>query len=132
MEHLRTLSDAWRMDADSGEADPDAANAQPEIVRSPAARRALAYEARKRELATAWISPQRAPWQQTQTPMYPNYWNSEPLDPVSVITTPAATCPAKGAGVTLTPEEVEKVRAAERAAFAERLSKAWTSRLYHL
>ena len=136
MEHLRTLSDAWRQsDADSGEADPAAAVVQPEVPRSPAARRALAYETRKRELSEAWLAPRRvlSPWEQpTRSPMYPEYWNTGPVDPVTTVTEPAATNPRKGAGVSLTPEEIEARRAAERAAFSELLSRAWTSRLYHL
>jgi hypothetical protein len=74
-----------------------------------------------------WRTPPAAPWRAAQ----PKYWNEPVADPVSVITMPAASNPAKGSG-TLTPEEVEKARADERAAFAERLSKVWTSRVNHM
>ena len=124
-QYLRTLSDAWRMaqDPDPGETDPEPASA-----RSPAEARAAAYEQQKYELARAWIAPQRAPW---QTPMQPRYWNEPPVDPVTTVTVPAAINPRKGAGP-VTPEEIAQFRAAERAAFAERLRERWRSNLFHL
>jgi hypothetical protein len=127
-QYLRELSDAWRMaqepeTVDSGEPDPE-----PGIAPSPAEARAAAYEQHKYELARAWIAPQRAPWQQTAQP---KYWNEPPVDPVTTVMIPAAMNPRKGAGP-VTPEEIEQFRAAERAAFAERLRERWRSNLFHL
>jgi len=103
----------------------------PELPRSPAARRELAYEARKAELSRAWISPVRAPWGlSTRSPQWPQTWNTEPVDPVETVTTPAAVNPRKGAGISAA--EIEAWRAVERAAFAERLRERWRSNLFHL
>jgi hypothetical protein len=44
---------------------------------------------------------------------------------------PAAMNPRKGSGP-VTPEEIAAFRAAERAAFAERLTERWRWNLYHL
>jgi hypothetical protein len=111
-----------------------AAEPVPELPRSPAARRALAYEARKRELSEAWLAPRRvpSPWEQpTQTPMQPQTFAEPFLDPVETVTLPAAINRSKGGG-SLTPQEIEKVRADERAAFAQRLEQQWRWNIAHL
>ena len=124
----------WERINDSGEAEPVAAAQQPELPRSPAARRALAYEEQKRRLSEAWLAPRRvpSPWEQpTQTPMQPQTWAEPFLDPVATVTLPAAINRSKGGG-TLTAAEVERYRAAERAAFAQRLEQQWRWNIAHL
>jgi len=124
----------WEMFDDALEAEPVAAAVQPEVPRSPAARRALAYEEQKRRLSEAWLAPRRvpSPWEQpTQTPMQPQTWAEPFLDPVATVTLPAAINRSKGGG-SLTPQEIEKVRADERAAFAERLRQQWRWNIAHL
>jgi hypothetical protein len=123
----------WESFDAAPEGDPVvAAELVPELPRSPAKRREAAYETRKAELSRAWISPQRAPWgQATRTPMQPQYWNDPPVDPVTAVVEPAAINPRKGAGP-VTPEEVEKVRAEERSAFARRLAERWRWNVSHL
>ena len=102
-----------------------------DLPRSPAARRELAYEARKRELSEAWLFPVRAPWG-TQTPQYPLTWTVPFLDPVEAVVTPAAFATSKGSGLSLTAEEIEAVRAEQRAAFKERLAAQWRWNVSHL
>jgi hypothetical protein len=119
---------------DALEAEPVAAAVQPEVPRSPAARRALAYEEQKRRLSEAWLAPRRvpSPWEQpTQTPMQPQTFAEPFLDPVATVTLPAAINRSKGGG-SLTPQEIEKVRADERAAFAQRLEQQWRWSIAHL
>jgi hypothetical protein len=128
-QYLRTLSEAWRMaqDPDPGETEAPG-EPEPSTARSPAEARAAAYEQHKYDLSRAWIAPQRAPWGQ---PSQPKYWNEPPADPVTTVMLPAAVNPRKGAGP-VTPEEIEELRAAERRAFAERLSQRWRWNLFHL
>jgi len=117
------------------EAEPVAAAQQPELPRSPAARRALAYQTRKRELSEAWLAPRRvlSPWEQaTQTPRWPQTFAEPFLDPTAAVTLPVEVNKSKGAGVVLSPWEVERYRAAERAAFAERLRQQWRWNIAHL
>ena len=131
----------WERINDSGEAEPVAAaqmatitTETTELPRSPAARRALAYEEQKRRLSEAWLAPRRvpSPWEQaTQTPMQPQTWAEPFLDPVATVTLPAAINRSKGGG-TLTAAEVERYRAAERAAFAQRLEQQWRWNIAHL
>jgi len=124
----------WEMFDDALEAEPVAAAVQPEVPRSPAARRALAYEEQKRRLSEAWLVPRRvpSPWEQaTQTSPQPQTWAEPFLDPVATVTLPAAINRSKGGG-SLTPEEVERYRAAERAAFAQRLEQQWRWNIAHL
>ena len=124
----------WEMFDDALEAEPVAAAVQPEVPRSPAARRALAYEEQKRRLSEAWLVPRRvpSPWEQaTQTSPQPQTWAEPFLDPVETVTLPAAINRSKGGG-SLTPQEIEKVRADERAAFAERLRQQWRWNISHL
>jgi len=119
---------------DALEAEPVAAAVQPEVPRSPAARRALAYEEQKRRLSEAWLVPRRvpSPWEQaTQTSPQPQTWAEPFLDPVETVTLPAAINRSKGGG-SLTPQEIEKVRADERAAFAQRLEQQWRWNIAHL
>src|SRR5262245_960190 len=125
-QYLRTLSDAWRMAQEPDETGDPVEPPEPAKL-SAAEARAAAYEQHKHELSPAWIAPQRAPWGTAQ----PRYWNDPPVDPVTTITTPAAINPRKGAGP-VTPEEIEAFRAAERAAFAERLRERWRWNLFHL
>ena len=108
-----------------------AAVEQPELPRSPAARRALAYEAHKAELSRAWLGPRRAPWG-TQTPQWPLTWTVPFLDPVEAVVTPSAFATSKGSGLSLTAEEIEAVRAEQRAAFKERLAAQWRWNVSHL
>jgi hypothetical protein len=63
--------------------------------------------------------------------MQPQTWAEPFLDPVATVTLPAAINGSKGGG-SLTPEEIEKVRADERAAFAERLRQQWRWNIAHL
>src|SRR6516162_9958921 len=122
----------WEMFDEALEAEPVAAAQQPELPRSPAARRALAYQTRKRELSEAWLMPRRvlSPWEQaTQTPMQPQTFAEPFLDPTETVTLPVEVNKSKGAGVVLSPWEVERYRAAERAAFAERLRQQWRTRV---
>jgi hypothetical protein len=124
----------WEMFDDALEAEPVAAVQQPELPRSPAARRALAYEEQKRRLSEAWLAPRRvpSPWEQaTQTPMQPQYWNDPPVDPVTAVVEPAAINPRKGSGP-VTAKEIEQVRAEQRAEFARRLSERWRWNIAHL
>src|SRR6516165_10771624 len=130
----------WERINDALEAEPVAAAQQispvprPELPRSPAARRALAYEEQKRRLSEAWLAPRRvpSPWEQaTQTPTQPQTWAEPFLDPVATVTLPAAINRSKGGG-TLTAAEVERYRAAERAAFAQRLEQQWRWNIAHL
>jgi hypothetical protein len=127
-QYLRTLSDAWRMAQEPDETVDAGEPPEPATALSPAAARAAAYERHKHELSRAWLAPQRAPWGQTAQP---KYWNSPPVDPVTTVMVPAAINPRKGAGP-VTPEEIEQFRAAERAAFAERLAERWRWNLFHL
>jgi hypothetical protein len=53
-------------------------------------------------------------------------------NPVEQVVMPAAQAWNKGAGDPVTPEEIEERRAAARREFAERQSKAWQSRVYHM
>ena len=130
----------WERINDALEAEPVAAAQQispvprPELPRSPAARRALAYEEQKRRLSEAWLAPRRvpSPWEQaTQTSPQPQTWAEPFLDPVETVTLPAAINRSKGGG-SLTPQEIEKVRADERAAFAQRLEQQWRWNIAHL
>jgi hypothetical protein len=124
----------WERISDAGEAAPAAAQVQPELPRSPAARRVLAYEERKRALSEAWLAPRRAPspWEQpTQTPQWPQTWAEPFLDPVETVTLPVGVNRSKGGG-TLAPEEIERVRAEQRRAFAERLRQQWRWNIAHL
>jgi len=130
----------WERINDALEAEPVAAAQQispvprPELPRSPAARRALAYEEQKRRLSEAWLVPRRvpSPWEQaTQTSPQPQTWAEPFLDPVATVTLPAAINRSKGGG-SLTPQEIEKVRADERAAFAQRLEQQWRWNIAHL
>jgi len=100
----------------------------PELPRSPGRRRELAYEARKRALATAWLTP--SPLPSMPTPSSPATWMRPIADPVTVVTEPAASNPSKGAGIPLA--EVERVRAEQRAAFKERLQQQWLWNVSHL
>ena len=124
----------WEIFDEAGEAIPSAAT-QPELPRSPAARRALAYQTRKRELGEAWLAPRRvlSPWEQaTQTPRWPQTFAEPFLDPTETVTLPVEVNKSKGAGVVLSPWEVERYRAAERAAFAQRLEQQWRWNIAHL
>ena len=81
----------WEMFDEALEAEPEAAAQQPELPRSPAARRALAYQTRKRELSEAWLVPRRvlSPWEQaTQTPQWPQTFAEPFLDPTETVTLP--------------------------------------------
>jgi hypothetical protein len=64
------------------------------------------------------------------TSAHPATWREEPPDVVTAVTVPTATAPNKGAGDL--EAEVERRRAAEHAAFAERLQNAWKSRISHM
>jgi hypothetical protein len=77
------------------------------------------YERHKRALARAWLYPAA-----------PRYWEPEIRSPVAVITTPSSANAQKGSGPTLA--EIERHRAAEQAAFAERLRQRWINNLSHL
>ena len=120
------------------EGDPVVAAEPPELPRSPAARRAVARRREleaEAELARAWISPRRAPWEEpTRSPQWPLYWNAEYpiLDPVETVMLPTSPSKGSGPGSLLPPEEVEALRAAERAAFARRLAQRWRWNLFHL
>ena len=125
----------WEMFDEALGAEPEAAAQQPELPRSPAARRALAYQTRKRELSEAWLVPRRvlSPWEQaTQTPQWPQTFAEPFLDPTETVTLPVEVNKSKGAGVVLSPWEVERYRAAERAAFAQRLQQQWRWNISHL
>ena len=131
----------WERINDALEAEPVAAAQQispvprPELPRSPAARRALAYEEQKRRLSEAWLAPRRvlSPWEQaTQTPRWPQTFAEPFLDPTETVTLPVEVNKSKGAGVVLSPWEVERYRAAERAAFAQRLEQQWRWNISHL
>jgi hypothetical protein len=117
--YLRTLSDAWRMAQEPDETGDPVEPPEPAKL-SAAEARAGAYEQRKHELSRAWIAPRRALWGQTGQP---KYWNEPAVDPVTTVMMPAAINPRKGAGP-VTPAEIAEFRAAERAAFAERLPPA--------
>jgi hypothetical protein len=84
--------------------------------------RALNQEWLKRDLTTAWM-----------TTRAPKYWNeaSPVVDPVEQVTVPAAINPRKGSGP-ISADEIEAFRAAERAAFRERLQRRWINNLMHL
>ena len=77
----------------------------------------------KRKLSRAWLNTNQ-----------PENFNRLPVQTsVEQVVVPAAQAWNKGAGAgTVTPEEIEQRRAAARQEFAERQSKAWQSRLYHL
>jgi hypothetical protein len=78
------------------------------------------YERHKRDLARAWLT----------STAQPRYWEMPVVDPVAQVVVPAASNPAKGSGPT--PYEIERHRAAEQAAFVERLRQRWINNLSHL
>jgi hypothetical protein len=77
-------------------------------------------EISKRDLSRAWLSGTAQP----------RYWEPKVIDPVATVTVPAASNSAKGSGPSL--KEIERIRAAEQAAFAERLRQRWINNLSHL
>jgi hypothetical protein len=77
------------------------------------------YEQRKRALSRAYLYPAA-----------PRYWEPEIPSVVAVITTPSSANPQKGSGPSLA--EIERHRAAEQAAFVERLRARWINNISHL
>jgi hypothetical protein len=114
-QYRAALEAAWRMAQEPDQDDPE-----PEPQLSP-------YEQRKHDVVRAWIAPQ-TPWgQQAQ----PKYWNDPPTDPITAVVVPAKINPRKGAG-RVTEAEIAAYRAAEQAAFRERLFRRWQSNVEHL
>jgi hypothetical protein len=68
---------------------------------------------------------------QRLNPKAPKYWTEPPVDPVTAITTPAAVNPRKGSGP-VTPEEIERFKAAQQAEFIRQLNERWRNNLFHL
>lgn len=116
---VRSVNEAWRQSAE-----PDATDDPgPEPDLSP-------YEARKRELGRAWVTPPQ-PWGQASQP---RYWSEQYpiLDPTTTILAPSSRNPSKGSGTTLSAEEIRKLRYAEQIEFATRLRQRWVWNLSHL
>jgi hypothetical protein len=119
----RQMTDRWRGNSNVFMMDvprwpPEPADDPPPD--SPEVEQLTPRERHKRAISRAWLT----------STAQPRYWEMPVVDPMAQVVVPAASNPAKGSGPTLV--EIERHRAAEQAAFVERLRQRWINNLSHL